>query len=80
MRDLLKVKIKPYYLFYTDPVKGTLHFRTDIKKGVEILEHLRGRVSGLATTIYAVNLENGLGKIPVFPNYVVEETKDYINI
>jgi lysine 2,3-aminomutase len=78
MRDLLKVKIKPYYLFYCDPVKGTVHFRTDIKKGVEILEHLRGRVSGLATPIYAVDLENGLGKVPVFPNYIVEETDDYI--
>ncbi len=78
MRSLLKVKIKPYYLFYCDPVKGTLHFRTDIKKGVEILEHLRGRVSGLATPIYAVDLENGLGKIPLFPNYVVEETDKYI--
>ncbi|RUM50278.1 MAG: KamA family radical SAM protein [Hydrogenothermus sp.] len=78
MRDLLKVKIKPYYLFYADPVEGTLHFRTDIKKGIEIIEHLRGRVSGLATPIYAVDLENGLGKVPVFPNYVVEEKEDYI--
>ena len=78
MRDLLKVKIKPYYLFYTDPVEGTMHFRTDIKLGVEIIEHLRGRVSGLATPIYAVDLEGGLGKVPVFPNYIVEEGKDYI--
>ncbi len=78
MRDLLRVKIKPYYLFYADPVEGTLHFRTDLKKGIEIIEHLRGRVSGLATPIYAVDLENGLGKVPVFPNYIVEEGKDYI--
>ena len=78
MRDLLKVKIKPYYLFYCDPVKGALHFRTDIKKGVEILEYLRGRVSGLATPIYAVDLENGMGKVPVFPNYIVDEEDDYI--
>lgn len=78
MRDLLKVKIKPYYLFYADPVEGTLHFRTDIKKGIEIIEHLRGRVSGLATPIYAVDLENGFGKVPVFPNYIIEEKEDYI--
>lgn len=78
MRDLLKVKIKPYYLFYCDPVKGSIHFRTDIKKGIAIIEHLRGRVSGLATPIYAVDLENGLGKVPVFPNYILEEGENYI--
>jgi len=78
MRDLLKVKIKPYYLFYCDPTKGVLHFRTDIKKGIEILEHLRGRVSGLGYPIYAVDLEGGLGKVPVMPDYIEEETNEYI--
>ncbi len=78
MRDLLKVKIKPYYLFYADPVKGTIHFRTDLEDGIKIIEHLRGRVSGLATPIYAVDLQGGFGKVPVFPNYIVEQTDDYI--
>ncbi len=78
MRDLLRCKIKPYYLFYCDPVEGTLHFRTDLHRGVEILEYLRGRVSGLATPIYAVDLEGGYGKVPVFPNYIVEETDEYV--
>jgi len=78
MRDLLKVKIKPYYLFYCDPTKGVLHFRTELKKGIEILEHLRGRVSGLGFPIYAVDLEGGLGKVPVMPDYIVEEKEDYI--
>ncbi len=78
MRDLLRCKIKPYYLFYCDPVEGTIHFRTDLHRGVEILEHLRGKVSGLATPIYAVDLEGGYGKVPVFPNYIVEETDEYV--
>ena len=78
IRDLLKVKVKPYYLFYCDPTKGVLHFRTDIKKGIEILEHLRGRVSGLGYPIYAVDLEGGLGKVPVMPDYIEEETNEYI--
>ena len=71
MRDLLKVKIKPYYLFYCDPVKGVIHFRTDLKRGVEILEYLRGRLSGLGIPIYAVDLEGGLGKVPLFPEYLL---------
>ena len=77
MRDLLKVKIKPYYLFFCDPTKGVIHFRTDLKRGIEILEYLRGRVSGLGNPIYAADLEGGLGKVPLFPNYILEETEDY---
>ncbi|WP_457626816.1 KamA family radical SAM protein, partial [Persephonella sp.] len=52
-RSLLRVKIKPYYLFYCDPTKGVIHFRTQIKKGVEILEKLRGRLSGMGIPVYA---------------------------
>ena len=80
MRDLLKVKIKPYYLFFCDPTKGVLHFRTSIEEGLEILEHLRGRVSGLAYPIYAVDLPKGLGKVPVIPNYLIskENNNTYI--
>ena len=80
MRDLLKVKIKPYYLFFCDPTKGVLHFRTSIEKGLEIMEHLRGRVSGLAYPIYAVDLPNGLGKVPVIPNYLVSKESNNIYI
>ncbi len=77
MRDLLKVKIKPYYLFFCDPTKGVLHFRTDLKEGIEILEYLRGRLSGLGYPIYAVDLEGGLGKVPVLPQYLIGEDEIY---
>jgi lysine 2,3-aminomutase len=78
MRDLLKSKIKPYYLFYCDPVQGVVHFRTDIFKGVEILEYLRGRLTGLGIPTYAVDLKDGLGKVPLLPDYVEEIKQDYV--
>ncbi len=78
MRDLLKSKIKPYYLFYCDPVKGVVHFRTDIFKGVEILEYLRGRLSGLGIPTYAVDLKDGLGKVPLLPNYIEKLDENHI--
>ena len=76
IRDLLKVKIKPYYLFFCDPTKGVLHFRTSVEKGLEIMEHLRGRVSGLGYPIYAVDLPKGLGKVPVIPNYLISKENE----
>lgn len=77
-RSLIQVKIKPYYLFYCDPTKGVLHFRTPIDKGIEIIEYLRGRVSGIAIPTYAVDLPGGLGKVPLEPDYIVEKTDQYI--
>lgn len=77
-RSLIQVKIKPYYLFYCDPTKGVLHFRTPIDKGIEIIEYLRGRVSGIAIPTYAVDLPGGLGKVPLQPEYIVEQTDQYI--
>lgn len=76
MRDLLKVKIKPYYLFQCDPTKGVYHFKTPLEKGLEIMEHLRGRLSGIGIPTFAVDLLGGLGKVPLLPNYVVEKQKE----
>ncbi|MGC9006582.1 MAG: KamA family radical SAM protein [Sulfurihydrogenibium sp.] len=77
MRELLKVKIKPYYLFHCDPTKGVYHFKTGIEKGIEIMEYLRGRVSGLGNPTFAVDLINGLGKVPLLPQYLIEKKEDY---
>ncbi|WP_297887091.1 KamA family radical SAM protein [Sulfurihydrogenibium sp.] len=76
MRDLLKVKIKPYYLFNCDPTKGVYHFKTSIEKGLEIMEHLRGRVSGLGNPTFAVDLIDGLGKVPLLPEYLLEKNEN----
>jgi lysine 2,3-aminomutase len=78
MRDLLKAKIKPYYLFQCDPTKGVYHFRTPLEVGLEIMEYLRGRLSGLGIPTFAVDLLGGLGKVPVLPNYIIEKNEDYI--
>lgn len=78
MRDLIKVKIKPYYLFHCDPTKGVYHFKTGIEKGLEIMEHLRGRLSGIGIPTFAVDLVGGLGKVPVLPNYIVQKSEDGI--
>jgi lysine 2,3-aminomutase len=78
MRALLRVKIRPYYLFHCDPVTGAGHFRTSIWKGLEIMEGLRGHMSGLAIPTYVVDSPHGGGKIPLMPNYLVSASDDCV--
>lgn len=78
MRALLRVKIRPYYLFHCDPVIGAGHFRTSIWKGLEIMEGLRGHMSGLAIPTYCVDAPHGGGKIPLLPNYLVSASDDCV--
>src|SRR5438105_3330874 len=70
LRGLLRIKVRPYYLFHCDPVIGAGHFRTSVWKGLEIMEGLRGHLSGLAIPTYVVDSPHG-GKIPLMPNYLV---------
>ena len=65
---LLRLKIKPYYLFHGDLIQGTMHFRTGVEKGLELLDALRGNISGLAIPSYAFDLPGGAGKIRLEPN------------
>lgn len=67
---LLRIRVKPYYLFQTDMTKGTNHFRTSIEKGLAIMESLIGHVSGMAVPTFAVDAPGGGGKIPLLPGYV----------
>jgi len=69
-RELLRIKVKPQYLFHCDPIKGAVHFRTTIDKGLEIMKYLRGRLSGFGIPTYAVDLPGGKGKVPLLPNYM----------
>lgn len=66
-RWLLRQRCRPYYAFQCDPVAGTAHFRTALSAGVDILDHLRGRVSGLAIPQLVVDLPGGGGKVTVAP-------------
>jgi lysine 2,3-aminomutase len=77
---LLRIRVRPYYIFHCDPVKGTSHFRTDIKKGIEIIEGLRGFTSGLGVPTYVVDGPGGSGKIPVSPNYVLSLSEDSVTL
>jgi len=69
-RGLVRMRVKPQYLFHCDPVKGALHFRTSLEKGVEIMKSLRGRLSGYAIPTYAVDLPGGKGKVPIEYQYL----------
>jgi lysine 2,3-aminomutase len=70
-RGLVRARVRPYYLFQCDLVRGVEHFRTPLARGIEIMEYLRGRVSGLAIPSFVVDAPHGGGKIPLLPNYVV---------
>lgn len=70
-RGLVKMRIRPYYLYQCDLVRGVEHFRTPVSRGIEIMEYMRGRVSGLAIPSFVVDAPHGGGKIPVMPNYLV---------
>ncbi|HEY7535794.1 MAG TPA: lysine 2,3-aminomutase, partial [Thermodesulfobacteriota bacterium] len=78
LRGLLKIRVRPYYLFHCDPVNGAAHFRTSIWKGIEIIEGLRGHISGLAIPTYVVDAPGGGGKIPLMPNYLLSASDDAV--
>lgn len=67
LQKLLKNRVRPYYLFQMDLVKGTYHFRTRVETGIKIIEALVGRTSGLAIPRYVIDAPGGLGKIPIRP-------------
>ncbi|MBI2167674.1 MAG: KamA family radical SAM protein [Candidatus Omnitrophica bacterium] len=73
---LLKIGVRPYYLYQCDPVKGAEHLRTSLWKGVEIIEGLRGHTTGFAVPQFVIDTPGGGGKIPVGPNYLVSVTED----
>ena len=75
---LLRIKVRPYYLFHCDPVTGAGHFRTSIWKGLEIMEGLRGHTSGIGIPTYVVDAPHGGGKIPLLPNYLVSASDDAV--
>jgi lysine 2,3-aminomutase len=71
LQGLLRIRVRPYYLYQCDRVVGADHLRTSVWKGVEIMESLRGHTSGLAVPTFVVDAPGGGGKIPLLPNYFV---------
>ncbi len=70
MYKLLRIRVKPYYLFQTDMTKGTNHFRTPVARGLEIMQSMIGHVSGMAVPTFALDAPGGGGKIPLLPGYI----------
>ncbi len=79
-QNLLKIKVRPYYLFQCDEVQGTEHLRTPVETGIKILEGMRGHTSGLAIPTFVVDLPFGGGKVPLQPNYVLEKNEEELLI
>ncbi len=71
VHDLVRIRVRPYYLYQCDLVEGAGHFRTPVAKGIEIIEGLRGHTSGYAVPVFIVDAPGGGGKIPVGPNYQI---------
>jgi len=75
MHELLKIRVRPYYIYQCDPVKGTQHFRTPVAAGINIIEKLRGYTSGYGVPTYVIDGPGGGGKIPIGPNYLLSQAK-----
>jgi lysine 2,3-aminomutase len=82
MRDLvqglMKIRVRPYYLYLCDQVMGAEHFRTSVGEGIEIIEFLRGHTSGLAVPQFVMDAPGGGGKVPLMPNYILGNYGDSV--
>ena len=79
-QELLKIRVRPYYIFHAKQVKGTSHFITTVNEGIEIMEKLRGYTSGMAVPTYIINAPNGYGKIPVLPKYLLSNDNGSVRL
>lgn len=78
VHKLVANRVRPYYLYQCDLSEGLEHFRTNIGKGIEIMESLRGHTSGFAVPTYVIDAPGGGGKIPVMPNYLISWSTDKV--
>ena len=80
VHKLLMCRVRPYYLYQCDLIKGSSHLRTSVAKGLEIIEGLRGHTTGYAIPQYVIDGPGGGGKIPINPGYVVEHTDNQVTL
>lgn len=78
MQGLLKIRVRPYYIYQCDPITGSSHFRTPVESGLQIIEGLRGHTTGYAVPQFVIDAPGGGGKIPLLPTYVVGRDGDDI--
>jgi len=75
---LLRMRVRPYYLYQMDLITGGSHFKVDVRKGLEIIRGLRGHTTGYAVPQYVIDAPGGGGKVPVNPDYVERITDDEV--
>jgi lysine 2,3-aminomutase len=75
---LLRMRVRPYYLYQCDLITGSAHFRADVRKGLEIIEALRGHTTGYAVPQYVIDAPGGGGKVPINPEYLEKITDDEV--
>ena len=80
VQKLLMCRVRPYYLYQCDLISGSAHLRASVRRGLEIMEQLRGHTSGYAVPTYVIDAPNGGGKVPVSPEYVLSRNKDRVVI
>ena len=78
MHELVRNRVRPYYIYQCDLSMGLEHFRTPVSKGIEIIENLRGHTSGYAVPTFVVDAPGGGGKTPVMPQYVISQSPDKV--
>jgi len=78
--DLMKIRVKPYYLYQCDPIAGSAHFRTTVKQGIDIIRGIRGFTSGYAVPHYVIDAPGGGGKIPISPDYIQGSTQGKLTL
>jgi len=71
VHHLLRMRVRPYYLYQCDPISGSGHFRTTVEKGLEVMRGLRGFTSGYGVPTYVIDAPGGGGKIPLMPDYTM---------
>ncbi len=75
MHELLKIRVRPYYIYQCDLAMGTAHFRTPVSTGIDIIEKLRGHTTGYAVPTFVIDAPGGGGKIPVGPVYMISQAE-----
>lgn len=79
-RGLLRIGVRPYYLYQCDPIPGSSHFRTPVEVGTDLIRSLRGFVSGYAVPTFVIDAPGGGGKIPVMPDYGLGRDADGVRL
>jgi lysine 2,3-aminomutase len=80
LHKLLMCRVRPYYLYQCDLIRGSSHLRTSVAKGVEIIEALRGHTTGYAIPQFVIDAPGGGGKVPINPGYVLYHDKEKVVI